>query len=82
MPGSEPDAPPGLEGRGPRPKRSRSAGAVPATGSSPLTTSPSGPTTPSSAPTALGPAGAAGVDWQAPGGQAQQATPSNPEAAR
>eukprot|EP00969_Alexandrium_andersonii_P170583 7541218-Alexandrium_andersonii.AAC.1 len=81
MSGGVPEAPPGIECREPRPKRSRSAGAAPATSSSPITFAPSGPTTPSATPTALGPSGTAGVYRRAPGGQAQQPTPANPESA-
>eukprot|EP00969_Alexandrium_andersonii_P246489 10892719-Alexandrium_andersonii.AAC.1 len=82
MSGGAPEAPPGLEGREPGPERSRSARAAPATSSSPITSTPSGPITPSATPTALGPSGAAGVYRRAPGGQAQQPTPANPESAR
>eukprot|EP00969_Alexandrium_andersonii_P269747 11922928-Alexandrium_andersonii.AAC.1 len=61
MSGGAPEAPPGLEGQEPRPKRGHSAGAPPAASSSPITSTPSGPTAPSATPTALGPSGAAGV---------------------
>eukprot|EP00969_Alexandrium_andersonii_P076409 3368905-Alexandrium_andersonii.AAC.1 len=67
MSGGAPESPPGLEGRGPRPKRSRTAGAPPATTSPPIASTPSGPTTPSAAPAVLGPSGAAGVYRRAPG---------------
>eukprot|EP00969_Alexandrium_andersonii_P084522 3727784-Alexandrium_andersonii.AAC.1 len=80
MPGGEPDVPLGLGDRA-RAKRSRSAGAAPAAGSSPLTAAPSGTTTPSSVPRALGPSGVAGSYWRSPGGQAQQPTPVDPESA-
>eukprot|EP00969_Alexandrium_andersonii_P268580 11868852-Alexandrium_andersonii.AAC.1 len=82
MSGGAPEPPPGLEARRRRPKRSRFAGAPPATNSPPIASTPPGPTTPSAAPTVLGPSGAAGVYRRAPGGQDQQPTPADPESAR
>eukprot|EP00969_Alexandrium_andersonii_P229797 10148870-Alexandrium_andersonii.AAC.1 len=76
MPGGAPEVPPGLQGRAPPPKRSRSAGAAPSA------SSPSITTTPTAAPTAYGPPGAAGAYRRAPDGQTQQPTPANPESAR
>eukprot|EP00969_Alexandrium_andersonii_P262303 11595861-Alexandrium_andersonii.AAC.1 len=60
-----PEVPPGLEGGAPHPNRSRSAGAIQSA------SSPSIATTPTAAPTAYGPSGAAGVYRQAPEGQTQ-----------
>eukprot|EP00969_Alexandrium_andersonii_P141584 6260745-Alexandrium_andersonii.AAC.1 len=73
MLGSAPEAPPGLDQRGP--KRSRSAGAAPASRTSPIT--PSTTTT----PTAFGPSDAGGVGRRASGGPTQQ-PPADPERAR
>eukprot|EP00969_Alexandrium_andersonii_P324762 14349857-Alexandrium_andersonii.AAC.1 len=56
MSGGLPEVPPGFEPGGPRPKRSRSAGAAPSTRSSPIAS------TPTSSPTAFGPPGAVGAD--------------------
>eukprot|EP00969_Alexandrium_andersonii_P129584 5727668-Alexandrium_andersonii.AAC.1 len=76
MPGGAPEVPPGLEGRAPPPKRSRSAAATPSASSPFISTSPT------AAPTAFGPPGVAGVYRQSPDGQTQQPAPANPGPAR
>eukprot|EP00969_Alexandrium_andersonii_P109349 4824022-Alexandrium_andersonii.AAC.1 len=48
----------------------------------PRPSTPTASTTPSYAPTALGPEGVAGVYRRAPEGQARQPAPANPESAR
>eukprot|EP00969_Alexandrium_andersonii_P064347 2834351-Alexandrium_andersonii.AAC.1 len=82
MSGGVPDGRPGLDGGGPRAKRSRSAGASPSVRSPPISSTPTASTTPSSAPTAFGPEGVAGVHRRSPEGQARQPAPANPESAR